>query len=278
MHTLELDTKKGHAITATLYEVKDCKNVLIIASATGVKQGFYSKFASFISSHGITVITFDYLGIGLSRKQSIKHFKNNAADWGRHDLDAIIRFAKEKYRDAPLTLLGHSIGGQLVGLAPSSTEISKLILVAAQSGYWKFWRGTDRAKMWFNWHLLFPAMLGIFGYMPSKKISGMEDLPKNVATQWSDWGKKPNYLFDELHDEELFFNRITARTTSISIQNDFYAPQPSVDWLSQKFSKADVERLHLIPHEFDVKDIGHFGIFRERFKHNIWPLLLQRMK
>ena len=53
----DLITSTGK-ISATLYNAKG-NNLLIIASATGVKQTFYRKFAEFISNNGISVITFD---------------------------------------------------------------------------------------------------------------------------------------------------------------------------------------------------------------------------
>jgi len=277
MTTIEIKTTNGYSITAQIYEAG--KNaVLIIASATGIKQGFYKKFADFVSANGITVITFDYAGIGLSLKQPIKKLKNNAADWGKNDLEAVIKYAKDNYPNTKITLLGHSIGGQLVGLAKSSSHIQKLILVAAQSGYWKLWKGKDKVKMWFNWHILFPTLIKIFGYLPSKKISGMEDLPKNVAKQWSSWGRRPNYLFDEVSEQDLYFNNITAKTVSISIENDFYAPKEAVDWFTQKYQKADVIKLHLKPGDYNTKEIGHFGIFSSKFKMNLWKLLLDEIE
>ena len=126
-----------------------------------------------------------------------------------------------------LFLLGHSIGGQLIGFAKSSLDLHKIVLVATQSGYWKLWKGKDQLLMWLNWHILFPILPPIFGYMPSKKISSMENLPKNVAKQWSNWGRKPNYLFDEFPESELFFKEIQCSMLAISIENDFYAPKRS---------------------------------------------------
>lgn len=252
--------------------------MLVIASATGVKQQFYRKFAEYFSANGITVITFDYAGIGQSLKQPIRIVKATAADWGRNDLEAVLQYARENYPEASLNMLGHSIGGQLIGLATSSTALNKLILVAAQSGYWKWWKGTDRIKMWLNWHLLFPTLTTLFGYMPTKKISGMENLPKNVARQWSGWGRKVNYLFDDIPAEHLHFDKISARLLAISIENDFYAPTDSVDWFIEKYSNADVRKVHLDPKDFQVSSIGHFGIFREQFAASIWKDLLSEIQ
>ncbi|ULQ57878.1 alpha/beta hydrolase [Flavihumibacter rivuli] len=274
----EISTNLGYTINATVYKASPGDKVLIIASATGVKQGFYKKFADFISSNGITVITFDYAGIGKSLKQPIKKVPVSVKDWGMNDLEAVIRFTRKTYPTAQLSLLGHSIGGQLVGLAQSSYELNQLILVAAQSGYWKWWKGTDRMKMWLNWHILFPVLINTFGYMPSKKISGMENLPKHVARQWSSWGRKANYLFDEIPADALHYHKITATILAISIEKDFYAPQKAVDWLSGKYLNAPVKKLHLTAEEYHSNEIGHFGIFRENFAESIWKMILNELE
>lgn len=270
-----ITTTKGTQVVATIYEAEKNK-VLIIASATGVKQTFYQKFAEFIAEKGLTVITFDYSGIGRTlqaSKKTVKATQTDIATWGKNDLEAIIQYVQQHYPSAKITLLGHSIGGQIVGLAKSSLCIQKIILIAAQSGYWKLWKGKDKIKMWLNWHLVFPVLLTLFGYLPSKKIMGMENLPKGVAKQWSGWGRKPNYLFDEIAESELFHHQITTNITSISIEHDFYAPKEAVDELAQKYTNAKVKRMHLTPKAYNVNELGHFGIFRTKFRENVWLLL-----
>ena len=278
MDEIEVDTRLGYKLAATLYKTSSRNQLLIIASATGVKQQFYRKFAEYISANGITVITFDYSGIGQSLKQPIQTVKAAAADWGRNDLEAVLQYAKENYPAATLCVLGHSIGVQLIGLAKSSASAHKMVLVAAQSGFWKWWKGTNRIKMWLNWYLLFPGLTSLFGYMPTKKISGMENLPKHVAQQWSRWCRKANYLFDDIPADQLHFDKIAARIVAISIENDFYAPSESVDWLIEKYSNAAVRKVHLDPNDFQVSSIGHFGIFREQFAASIWKKLLSELQ
>ena len=264
-------------IVATLYKAKG-NNLLIIASATGVKQTFYRKFAEFISNNGVSVITFDYSGIGLSLDQPIDEVKSSASEWGSIDLEAIITDAQGKFPNSKITLLGHSIGGQLIGFAKSSLSVQKIILVSAQSGYWKFWKGFSRSKMWFNWHLFFPSLIRLFNYLPSKKIGGMENLPKNVVAQRSYWGRNPDYLFHEFSEEELYFKNIKTNITAISVEDDIYAPKEAVDWLTKKYKNANVKELHLESNQYNVKEIGHFGFFREKFKKPLWEILLNELE
>lgn len=277
MKILEIKSNK-EKLSATLYDGSTNDKILIIASATGVKQEFYKSFATFISSQGITVITFDYLGIGRSLNQPIKELKNNASDWGRNDLEAVIHFANTSYPNAEKILLGHSIGGQLVGLAKSSLTLNKIILVAAQSGYWKYWKGIGRIKMWFNWHVLFPLLLNIFGYLNSKKLSGMENLPKHVANQWRNWGKQQDYIISDKSILATFFKKISCDITAFSIEGDEFAPKAAVDWMTSIYAGTNKKSIHLKPVDFKVSKIGHFGIFKPKFQETIWQLLLDEIR
>ena len=278
MQEIQLTNSDHQNIGLTLFESAGSQAVLIIASATGVKQGFYKKFAAFIASCGVTVITFDYQGIGRSLNTHVSKHTNTISDWGEKDLEAVIQYAAKRYPGLRLTILGHSVGGQLAGLAPSSTMASKIILVAAQSGYWNFWKGSSKLKMWVNWHVLFPVLTNLFGYMPSKKFSGMENLPGNVARQWSLWGRNPDYLFAYVDEGKQYFARINCPISSFSIEDDAYAPVEAVAWLTRRYTTSEKKMIQLQPADFGVKRIGHFGIFSGRFENNLWPLLLEEIK
>lgn len=271
----EIEIKsKSEVLSATIFEGNCKKTFLIIASATGVKQEFYRKFAEFVASNSMTVITFDYNGIGRSLKKPIREIENNAADWGRTDLESIIKYVTLNYPKSKKVILGHSIGGQLVGLAESSIKMDKIILVASQSGYWKHWKGFGRIKMWFNWYILFPLIIKIFGYLKSKKISGMENLPKNVANQWRNWGKHKDYILSDISIKETYYDKINVDITAFSIDDDDFAPKEAVKWMSEKYCNANMKSINLKPIDFQVNKIGHFGVFQDRFQNTIWKQIL----
>lgn len=271
-------TSNSEILSGTLFEGNLNKIVFVIASATGVKQEYYKKMATFIASKGITVITFDYNGIGRSLKKPIKQLKNNAADWGRNDLENVIQYIVKNYPDSKKVILGHSIGGQLIGLAKSSEKLDKIILVAAQSGYWKHWKGFSRLKMWSNWYILFPVIINLFGYLNSKRISGMENLPKNVANQWRNWGKNSNYILSDSSINQKYYDKIEADVTAFSVEDDDFAPLESVKWMTKQYKNAVKKSIHLRPSDFQVSKIGHFGVFKERFNDTIWQTILNEIE
>ena len=278
MHDFNINTNENRKISCQLFESSSSNVILVIASAMGVKQSFYQEFSEFAEENGISVITFDYSGIGNSLYGDIKSQRDSLYSWGNRDLETVIKYSIEKFPNHRKVVLGHSIGGQLIGFSPSSVDLDKIILISAQSGYWGFWKGADKVKMFLNWYLLFPTLTYFFGYMPSKRFGKMENLPAKVAKEWAKWCRTPNYLFDYFSEDKTFFNKIKGELTSVSFDDDFFAPKKSVDWLNQKFQNVTLKRKHFSPNDFNVTKIGHFDLFKSNFKNSIWKFLLEEIK
>src|SRR5262249_47600102 len=124
MSELSIPARDGYPLAATLYEPESNRSldaapqaIALINSATAVKQTLYARFATFLASQEIPVLTYDYRGIGRSRPESLKRFQARLSDWSNHDLPAAIDWLGARYSESPLFVIGHSIGGQLVGLA-----------------------------------------------------------------------------------------------------------------------------------------------------------------
>ncbi|WP_081658840.1 alpha/beta hydrolase family protein [Terrimonas ferruginea] len=274
MHSFTINTGNHQAISCSLYEAPAADKIMIIVSAAGVVQSFYKKIAEFFRHNNISSITFDYTGIGQSLHVNIEAESCSLTSWGSRDLEAVINHTITTFPNHKIILLGHSIGGQLIGLAPSSYMADKIILVAVQSGYWRFWKGFAKIKMWVNWHLLVPALTKGFGYLPSKKISRLENLPGNVAQEWAKWCRNRNYLFSCFAHNNLYFDKLKCNITSISMDDDFFAPPKSVEWLTAQFTNAGIKRLRFSPGNFNALKIGHFSLFTEKFRNTIWNILL----
>lgn len=279
MQTHQLSTEKGYPIGITEFASDNQRSAIVIISpATGVRQRYYFKFAQYLQSKGFTTITFDFGGIGESRNKSLKHFDTSALNWGRNDLEAVIQYAVRQYPQQALHAIGHSIGGQLIGLAPSAKHLSKVLLVASQSGFYQHWSGFNRLKMMTNWYLIFPLLTNFFGYFPGKKLGVMEDLPKSMALEWTKWCKSTNYLFDHIDKGQLHFEKLKGTVTSYSAVDDKYAPKAAVDWITKQYSEATISRIELVPNEQGLSKIGHFGFFKERMKDSFWQMLLAELK
>lgn len=96
-------------------------------------------------------------------------------------------------RPGRVAVVGHSVGGQLVGLLPDASRISALVTIGAQSGDWRLWPLPTRLAMAVLWYGLVPGVTHAVGYLPGSLGIG-EDLPAGVALEWARWCRTPGYL------------------------------------------------------------------------------------
>ena len=144
---------------------------VIIPSAMGVAQNFYARFAEWLSSQGFLVVTFDYRGVGLSAPRSLRGYDVSIRDWATQDCASVIDFVKVRLPEAPLYWIGHSLGGQLLGLIPNRDKIDRVMTIATGSGYWRenAWR-TKRFVLWM-WFVAVPLATRIAGYFPGQALA-----------------------------------------------------------------------------------------------------------
>jgi predicted alpha/beta hydrolase len=278
MDDIEIHSESGYGISVKQFEPEsDFDTVVLIIPANGVKQSFYSGFANFLRKENKAVFTFDYGGIGDSKKADLQSFDTTVVQWGRYDLDAVISHIKSKYGDKKKVVVAHSIGGQILGLAPSSLHVDKIIFIGVQSGYWKFWEGFGRLKMLAVWYFLFPVFTKLYGYMPTSKVSAMQDLPKSAAMEWRKWCLSPNYLFDHVDGLQTYYDKITCPLISYSTAQDEFAPREAVDWFTEKYVNCERQRIHLKPEKIGVKHIGHFGFFKKANRDTLWAMLMKQI-
>jgi len=250
----------GFTLHGTLYE--GGADAILIASALGVKRRYYDAFAQSAVRRGYSVLTFDYRGIGESRPKSLRGFDATMHDWGVLDIAAAIDVMRER---APrsLTLVGHSAGGQLPGLAENIGAVDRFVFVAAQAGYYGNYPGIHRHSINVIWHAM-PLVSRVMGFFPSRALGlGSEDLPRGVATQWATWGRHPKYLFG--FEDGSRYASMNVPLLAWSFEGDWYAPRRAVDKLLEHYSSARVERRHVAD-----KRVGHFGFFRRGVGETLW--------
>ena len=277
---IPLVTPLGHTIRVHKFTNNAKRGAVVISSATGVLQHYYHKFALFLNQNGFTVYTFDYYGIGKSGG-TVKQLKSNPitlSQWGNNDQAAVLALARDEHPLDEITLISHSIGGQLFGLNPNYHMANKAIMVASQSGYWKYYKGIHSPKMWLFWHAMIPALTPLFGYFPAKKMKLFENLPKNMVYEWKKWGKHKDYMLASVKPESLYFEHINIPMLFMGFPRDIFAPKEATKWLASRFSAAQVEYRYIIPENEGLPEIGHFGFFREKFKDTLWASSLNWIK
>ena len=268
----EIQTQKGHHLFSVKYASKNNSNqIIVISSATGVLQKYYSKFAQYFAAKGFIVYTFDYHGIGESGK-SLSELKKNTitlTEWGQNDQAAVVAYARNENPDAILTLITHSVGGQLIGFNSNYKLIDKVIIIASQTGYWKEFKGLHALKMFFFWYLLIPVATPLFGYLPTKKLGLFENLPKQMTYEWASWGRKKKYMMHFYNPSEYFFDKLNIPMLALCFSKDSFAPKQTVDWMTSQYKNVELNRIHHTPKK-GKKHVGHFGFFKSSFEDPFW--------
>jgi predicted alpha/beta hydrolase len=240
---------------------------LVIAGAMGVRQDFYAPIARYFAANGLDVATFDYRGMGFSRAGSLRGFEADVGTWAEQDLQRVIDASPP---GLPLVFLGHSLGGQILGVPSGNAAVKAAITVTAGSGWYKL---NDRmpAQVRFFWFVAIPALTPLFGYFPGKALRMVGDLPRGVAYQWRKWCLHPDYLLSEGERYRASFDRVRSPIRSYSFEDDPLINRAAVDSLHAFYRNAALERCHL-------DRGGHFGFFSAGSQPTLWAESLRWLR
>jgi predicted alpha/beta hydrolase len=271
----------GYKLAATLFLPRGTKrrHAVLINSATAVPRKIYRGFAGYLAHTGCAVLTYDYRGIGGSRQRALEGynqprslvgFKATMADWAALDMTAAVTWMRERYRNVPLTFVGHSFGGQALGLIPNNAEVSRALLVAAQAGYWKLMASPERYRVLAALNAVGIPLTHLLGYAPGWSGIG-EDLPKGVFLQWVKWVMSPRYLFDDKSLPSLKnFASYKGTMRALCFTDDPWATRPAVELLCAGYTGTMADIQSVRPAELDVPKLGHFGFFRPEHRDTLW--------
>ena len=267
------DTAKaadGHELAVTRFPAEGVAwATVLIAGAMGIRQGFYEALARFLAENGVHALTFDYRGMGASRKAGLRGFEASVSDWAQGDLDAMLREARAMDPGLPAYAIGHSLGGQLFGAVPEGARLDAFVTVTAGSGWYRHnERMALRVRIF--WFVAIPLLTPLFGYFPGKRLGMVGDLPAGVAWQWRRWATHPQYLLSEGEAMHHRFDAVKARVLGYSFTDDALLTRRAIDELHGFYRHAQVERRHVAPAEAGRSRIGHVGYFLPESRENLW--------
>lgn len=268
-----ITTRDETLIHATLYRPPTPNDhAVIIASAMGVKQTYYRHYATYLAEQGFVVLTFDYRGIGQSGNGNLWGDKSTLYEWGSQDLQAMLTWLFRQYPAHDVSLVVHSISGQLIGLADSIDRVQAVLGISAQNIYWRRWHWQRQIQLFVLWYLALPISSFAAGYFPAKRFGLGESTPKGVARDWSRVARSPYGLLD-VYGGSLanHFAEFRGTMRLYSFADDTFAPPQTVDELVPMFPNArHIERVHIAPAERGLAEIGHHGFFRETMRDVLW--------
>jgi predicted alpha/beta hydrolase len=286
--------KNGAPLSVTVFGAVQTGPVVLVGSATGIKQGFYRRFCAFLVEQlNCTCLTFDFQGIGASpvdpdsEKGSISTEKlkklnkvNLSSYWYLGDLPAVSNYLNVRFKErSPKVFIGHSAAAHAVLVSPGADEIfDRFILACAGSPNYVF--QPNPVFTLIGSYLYMPITNALYGYFPASKLGLGEDLPAGVGRQWLGWAKYRGYYMDARKDLREKAEKWNPKSALVmTFQDDDFSTTSKAfeefyEYCKQANSTNSLKHLHL-PGTIDgLKRTGHNGLFFDSHKEGLWTTLL----
>lgn len=275
----EIICSDGFVLAGEVYEAASAQKnnrVLIINSATAVSRQLYLHFALFMAANGYEVITYDYRGIAASRPERLRGFSTSFMEWGTTDFPAVLDYAQKTFPTHRIFVLGHSIGGTIIGFTSRCSAIEGIINIGAQTAYYKDWDKKQRTKIYMLWHLFFPFITQLIGYFPGKRLGLLEDVPKGVIQQWHARRKEPDMIGQmKKQGISVYYDQYQGPLLTLGVADDPIGTEVAIRRIHKLFEAAEKELAMISLAEVPTEEIGHFGFFKRQFKETLWQRVLE---
>jgi predicted alpha/beta hydrolase len=277
MQELTITTQDHAVITAHLF-LPDQSNqrLLLINSATGVKQQVYFSFARYFAEKGFTVITYDYRGIGLSKPVKMKNFKASMRIWGAEDFKAVTAYIKGNFKDFKKYCVGHSVGALILGMNKDSCIFEEFVFVGTQNAFVGNLKFRTKIEAYLGFGIVQPLTTTLLGYFPAQWFGLGESLPKNCAYDWRTLilnRKSTNGLLNKTED---YSKNLTQKVFVIRAEDDVWLTEKGVRSLLNETYPNLKPTYRLIKTSESEGEIGHVNFFRS-YNKNLWNIILNEL-
>jgi predicted alpha/beta hydrolase len=224
--------------------------VLLIEPAMGMPASYYHRLGAAFADAGFNAVLTELRGHEAPNDGPGGRIPSHRYDFGYRDmvedLDASVAEAERQFPGAPITLLGHSMGGQvaMAYVAADPGRIAGLVLIGSGTPYWRrFSIGLLAAAPFF---VLTAQLLGHF---PGKRFRFAARESKGLIRDWARLavtGRLTGATRAQL-------DAVTLPILAFLIAGDSLAPDGSVRGLVEQVPQATVawERL-------DMEGVDHF--------------------
>jgi len=244
---------------------------VVISAGTGFPQTFYLRLANYAAERGYDALVYDYRGMGASAPADLATETCRMSDWGLLDMRAALNAAAERAAGLPLATVGHSIGGQFLGLLTNHALARAHVQVAASVGYWPWELAPFKYLAWWFWRVHGPLMLALKGYVPKGGGWSGLPLPRAVYEEWRRWCLRPDHFGPDLatYLSDNVFAQLRAPVLNIGFSDDSIATRRTVEELNRFFPQVERESRWYTPADTGGR-IGHEGFFHSRHRETLW--------
>ncbi len=247
---------------------------VVLHGATGVPHRYYRHFAAWLAAEGYAVLSYDYRDFGASAAGHVRTSRAGMVDWGLHDQAAAQVAIERLVPDAPLWVIGHSLGGFMLPFQPGAARVKRLIAVASGPTHLSdtVWREWPFVALFWSPPVLW--LTKAVGYLPGR-LFGRPDLPARVYSEWRRWCTTRGFYLGDVGKALPVpdWGAMRGEAKFVAVADDPWIPPPVVWRLMQHYPEAVKRQLVLKPAEHGLKKIGHIGVFAEK-NRALWPAIL----
>ena len=228
--------------------------VVVLQPAMGMKARYYNAFVEALATAGVHAVVAEQRGHEAVVGVDGGRLPSRTYDFGYaelvEDLGAAIATVRAEFPDAPLHVLGHSLGGQIAVMyaAQHPGVLAGLILVASGTPHWRVF---GRRLLFASY--AFPLVASAVGYFPGARLNFAGREARGLMRDWGHLARTGRLVAGESG-----LAGVTVPVLSVSIEDDWLGPPASIDGLVAKLPRATVTRVHV-----DVGGIDHFRWARQ---------------
>jgi predicted alpha/beta hydrolase len=158
-------------------------------------------FAAVLAGQGVRTLALDFRGHGESGVSASRGGKWTFDDLVRHDLPALCLAARERWPGDRLTLVGHSLGGQ-VALAALGTEVAEADAIAVIAT--NAWLPSEESNLFLRARKgtamrTMRAVTRVRGYFPARALGiGSDDEASAYIEGWASNWERDRWTSDDL--------------------------------------------------------------------------------
>jgi predicted alpha/beta hydrolase len=267
---ITIEAADGRRLSARWWQgTEAAERSVVFIPGLAAPQEYFHFFAGYLAGRGWGALTFDYRSAGSSR-DGMDDSAVTLDDWANLDLPAAVAEARRRAAPKFLAVIAHSIGGQLLGQSPIRHDVDGALLIAAQRGNPKLYRGVGRLRVEYA-YAVFPLLIRLLGRLPVSQFTFPAECSGQAVRQWVKWGRSGVFTDRRGADVESRFAEYRGPLTAITIaDDDYYAPAEAVEALTRMYSRAELKREIVRPRDYGVENIGHFGFFHRHAPRELW--------
>ena len=249
-------TTSGLTSHVTFIPVDDpAAPVLVIRPAFGAPASYYRHLTPALAEVGLASLVVEYPGRetrdGIGRETTYGY---DALATGVHE--SVMTHVRELRPDAPVVLLGHSLGGHVsifaAALHPDGpAAVDGVILAASASPYWRGYGAPGRVRS-FAGTALMATVARAVGYWPGDRLKFWGRQSRVLVQDWSRMARTGRVRPSGAQvDYEAALGAYGGQVLAISLPNDSFAPVGGLEQMLRWVPKARVTRWH------SPDDLGH---------------------